>query len=131
MGCCFYWCPSRIHLGSFAFALYVNYLPSVVSHCLLDLYADDTEIHCSDSDLQMVENCLQLDLTSVAIWLGSSCLCLNVDKSTCMLIGSHQRVAGQTFSVSVGGSVLSQVHSVWYLGVLIDYVCVVLELAYL
>ena len=48
----------------------------------------------------------------------SSCLCLNVDKSTC----SRQRVAGRTLSVSVGGSVLSQVHSVRYLGVLIDCV---------
>ena len=40
--------------GPLLFALYVNGLPSFVSHCLLDLYANDTEIHCSDSDLQMV-----------------------------------------------------------------------------
>jgi len=44
----------------------------VVSNCLLDLYADDAELHCSDSDLQMVENFLQSDLSSVAAWLGSS-----------------------------------------------------------
>jgi len=39
-----------------------------------------------------------------------------------MLIDSCQRVSGQTLSVSVGGSVLSQkyVHSAQYLGVLID-----------
>jgi len=37
-----------------------------------------------------------------------------------MLIGSYQRVSDQTLSVSVGGNVLSQVHSVQYLGVLID-----------
>ena len=110
----------RRTLGPFAFSLYLNDLPSLVSYCLSDLYADDTEIHCSDSDLQMVENCLQSDLTSVATWLGSSHLCLNVDKSTCMLIGSRQRVAGHTLSVSVSGSVLSQVHSVRYLGVLND-----------
>jgi len=93
-------------LGPLLFALYINDLSSVVSHCLLDLYADDAELHCSDSDLHMVENYLQSDLTSVATWLGSSCLCLNFDKSICMLIGSHQRVSDQTFSVSVGGSVL-------------------------
>ena len=39
-----------------------------------------------------------------------------------MLIGSHQSVAGQTLFVSVGGNVLSEVHSVGYLGVLIDHV---------
>ena len=64
--------PQGSILGPLLFALYVNDLPSVVSHCFLDLYADDTEIHCSDSDLQTVENCLQSDLTSVATWLGSS-----------------------------------------------------------
>jgi len=69
----------RSILGPLRFALYVNDLPSVVSHCLLDLYADDVELHCSDSDLQMVENFLQSDLSSVAAWLGSSRLCLNVD----------------------------------------------------
>ena len=71
--------PQGSILGPLLFALYVNDLPSVVSHCLLDLYADDAELHCSDSDLQMVENCLQSDLSSVAAWLGSSRLCLNVD----------------------------------------------------
>ena len=76
--------PQGSILGPLLFTLYVNDLPSVVSHCLLDLYADDTEIHCSDSDLQTVENVensLQSNLTSVATWLGSSHLCLNVDKS--------------------------------------------------
>ena len=29
----------------------LNDLSSVASHCSLDLYADDTEIHCSESDL--------------------------------------------------------------------------------
>ena len=104
--------PQGSILGPLLFVLYVNDLPSVVSHCLLNLYANDIEMHCSDLDLQTVENCLQSDLASVATWLGSSHLCLNVDKSTCMPIGSHQRVADQALSVSVGGSVLSQVHSV-------------------
>ena len=60
------------------FALYINDLPSVVKHCILDLYADDAESHCSHSDLRMVETYLQSDLDSVAVWLLSSHLCLNV-----------------------------------------------------
>ena len=54
------------------FAFYINDLPSVVNHCVLDLYADDAELHCSHSDLCMVETCLQSDLGSVATWLLSS-----------------------------------------------------------
>ena len=56
----------------------------------------------------------------VAAWLCSSCLCPNVGKSNCMLIGSHQRVANKTLHVSVGGNRLTQVNSVRYLGGLID-----------
>ena len=37
-----------------------------------------------------------------------------------MLIGNRQIIAGRTLSVLVGSSVQSQVHSFWYLGVLIE-----------
>ena len=112
--------PQGSILGPLLFALYINDLPSVVKHCILDLYADDAKLHCSHSDLRMVETYLQSDLDSVAVWLLSSHLCLNVDKSNCMLIGSRQRVANKELCVSVGGNVLTQVNSVRYLGVLID-----------
>ena len=105
--------PQGSILGPLLFALYINDLPSVVKHCILDLYADDAELHCSHSDLRMVETYLQSDLDSVAVWLLG-------DKSNCMLIGSHQRVANKELCVSVGGNVLTQVNSVRYLGVLID-----------
>ena len=39
-----------------------------------------------------------------------------------MIIGSRQRVAGKELNVSVGGNMLTQVNSAWYLGVLIDSV---------
>ena len=112
--------PQGSILGPLLFALYINDLPSVVNHCMLHLFADDAELHCSHSDLDVVETCLQSDLDSVASWLLSSHLCLNVVKSNGMLIGSRQRVADKALRVSVGGNVLTQVNSVRYLGVLID-----------
>ncbi|MCY3928860.1 MAG: reverse transcriptase domain-containing protein [Acidobacteria bacterium] len=114
--------PQGSILGPLLFALYINDLPSVVNYCILDLYADDAELHCSHSDLHVVETCLQSDLDAVATWLHSSRLCLNVGKSNCMLIGSHQKVADKTLHVSVGDNRLAQVNSVRYLGVLIDSV---------
>ena len=89
---------------------------------MVDLYTDNAELHCSHLDLHMMETCLQSDLDSMATWLLSSHLCLNVDKSNCMLIKSCQGVADKALSVSIDDNVLTQGNSVWYLGVLIDLV---------
>ena len=50
------------------FALYINDLPSVVTHCYLSLYADDAELHFSHSDLCVMKTCLQSDLDAVSAW---------------------------------------------------------------
>jgi len=97
------------------FALYVNDLPAVVQYSILDLYADDAEMHRSHADLEVVEIRLQSDLDNVAHWLCCSRLCLNVLKLNSLLIGRHQRVANKTLDVSVGGKLLTQVSSVRYL----------------
>ena len=41
-------------------------------------------------------------------------------KSNCMLIGNQQRLSGKALTGSIGSTVLNQVKSLWYLGVLID-----------
>ena len=112
--------PQGSVLGPLLFALYINDLPSVVDYSTMDLYADDAELHYSHSDLGVVEAQVQSDLDKVAQWISSSHLCLNVVKSTAMLIGSRQRISGKSFNVSIGGMALSQVDSVRYLGVIID-----------
>ena len=45
-----------------------------------------------------------------------------------MLIGNSQRVADKALNVSIGGNVLTQVNSVWYLGVLIDLIVLALHI---
>ena len=112
--------PQGSVLGPLLFALYINDLPSVVDYSTMDLYADDAELHYSHSDLGVVEAQVQSDLDKIARWISSSHLCLNVVKSTAMLIGSRQRISGKSFNVSIGGMALSQVDSVRYLGVIID-----------
>ena len=112
--------PQGSNLGPLLFALYLNDLTIVVKHCFLDLYADDAKLHCSHSDLNIVEECVQLDLDAVALWLCNSHLCLNIVKSNAMLIGSRQKISNKTLNVSVGSVALKQVNSTRYLGVLID-----------
>jgi len=56
--------PQGSILSPLLFTLYLNDLPMVVKHCILNLYADDTELHCSHPDLSVVE---AHDLDTVAL----------------------------------------------------------------
>ena len=60
--------PQGSILGPLLFALYTF----IVKYSILDLYADNAELHCSHSDLSVVEARLQSDLDAVALWLHSS-----------------------------------------------------------
>jgi len=70
--------PQGSVLGPLLFALYINNLPSIIDFSNTDLYADDSELHYSHSDLGVVETQVQSDLDKVARWMSSSHLCLNV-----------------------------------------------------
>ncbi|XP_065895816.1 uncharacterized protein [Dysidea avara] len=82
------------------------------------MYADDTELHYSSSQLERVEQVLQNGLEEVSNWMSVNGFKLNIDKSVCMLIGTRQRVSGGTLCLSLNDSMLKQVTSTKYL----DYV---------
>ena len=65
------------------------------------MFADDTEIHFSHSDLLTVERTLQADIQNVSFWLVANKLKLNIVKSLCKLIGSRQRISGKSLNLIV------------------------------
>ena len=91
-----------------------------ISSSDISMYADYTELHFSSSDLSVVEKTLQADVDNVSTWLIANRLKLNVSKSLCMLIGSHQRTNGLNLKITLDGSILKQVCSTKYLGVYLD-----------
>jgi len=109
--------PQGFIFGPLLFALCINDLPTVVKYSMLDLYADDAEMHCSHSDLSVVESYLQSDLDAVTHWQFSALFKKNIVKSNSMLIGSHQRIANKTLDVSIRSTILAQIN---YLRVTID-----------
>ena len=112
--------PQGSILGPLLFSIFVNDLPSVVNYAQLNMYADDTELHCCGEDLQSVQDDLQSDLYRIQDWLQANRLQLNVSKSAIMLIGSWQKLRGRSVTVSINGKPLASITSTRYLGVLID-----------
>ena len=56
------------------------------------MFADDTQIGRSSSNVNIVTNALNNDLKNVSDWLSTNKLSLNTEKTEYMIIGSHQRL---------------------------------------
>ena len=81
-------CATRSILRPLLFSLLVNDLPNVAVHVCVNVYADDTELHCSGDDFHQVQDDFQSDLYRIQTWLQANRLQLNVSKSVVMLLGS-------------------------------------------
>ncbi len=86
--------PQGSILGPLLFVLYINDMPHIVEHSHVNIYADDTEIHASSPDLDLLHSKLQNDLDTLQVWLAVNKLKVNTLKTQCMLIGTPQRIRG-------------------------------------
>ena len=109
MGCNFYGVPQGSILGPLLFSISVNDLLTVVSHSQINLYADDTELHCCGGNLSSVQHDFQCDLDAIQVLLCFNRLQLNVSKSVVMLIGTRQKINHHDVSVDLNGQTLTQV----------------------
>ncbi len=57
------------------------------------MYADDTTLQASDSDIVALQDKLNSDLSAINQWFYENRLVLNTDKTVCMLLATHQRKA--------------------------------------
>ena len=80
--------PQGSVLGPILFLLYVNDLPNV-SKFKTTLFADDTNLHMSHSDLSLLQMEVSQEINKVDDWLGKNKLSLNYNKSSYMIIGNH------------------------------------------
>ena len=101
------------------FIIYINDVTSVVKHCKIQLYADDTLLYVSSTSISDIECILSEDLKHIIV--NNNFLYLNYSKTTVMLTGTHQGLAlVDIFTVRAGNTVLSRVYQLKYLGVMLD-----------
>ena len=86
----------------------------------INIYADDSEFHCSGKSVDEIETLAQEDMNRLQSWLSANRLKVNVSKSASMLIGSKCKYGNKELYITLCGNKLPFVNNVKYLGVHID-----------
>ena len=64
--------PQGTILGAPSILLYINDLPNCLQHSQPRMYADDTSITFVGSDVDEMNNCINLDLERIRVWLAAN-----------------------------------------------------------
>ena len=107
-------------LGPLLFLIYVNDMKAAVK-CKLLLYADDSALLASSSDVSEIEEILKRELESVSEWLAENRLSLHLGKTESILFGSNKRLAKcKELNITCNGIDIGSGSEVTYLGVTLD-----------
>ena len=112
--------PQGSILGPLLFLIYINDM-NISLTCKLSLYADDSALIYSHRDYKCIADRLSKELSMCKRWLIDNRLSLHVGKTESLLFGSKRKLKGtDDFRVFCDGTAVERVHSVKYLGVLLD-----------
>ena len=114
--------PQGSVLGPLLFLLYINDLPLHIDG-MCELFADDTSIHSSHSDITQLNSSLQNSVNQLTKWTELNHMALNEQKTKHMVITTRQKRQNLPTvmpSIYIGGNCLQEVHYHKLLGVTID-----------
>jgi exonuclease III len=112
--------PQGSILGPLLFILFINDMNDTVQHSSLNCYADDTVCHAADANLQTAIAHAQNDLDKIVNWVDKNKLCINVAKTSYMIIRSVKKRIDCDVKLMVKGKPLDMVCEAKILGVIFD-----------
>jgi len=98
----------------------VNDLPSCQLASEIILYADDTVIYYSSTDLFDLESKLNSDLATISNWFSSNLLTLSISKCNFIFGNSRKLKLVNDISLKVNSTAIDRSDSFKYLGVVIN-----------
>ena len=118
-----YGVPQGSVLAPLLFLIYVNDLSNIIENCKISLYADDTVIYISHSNLRNAIALIQSDLDSLYTWCNRNKLTIICKKAKFCLFGMRSNIKKSKMldiQLSLNATILERVCSYKYLGLILD-----------
>ena len=113
--------PQGSILGPTLFLLFINDLPLVLKHYKADLYADDATFHTHGNNKNEIQNNIQSDFNDSKQWAKGNKMHVHDNKTSCMTLGTKQRLDGShILDIKAGDVSIKNVSNQKLLGVYID-----------
>ena len=112
--------PQGSILGPLFFIAYMNDIFQASKYLYNILYADDTSILSSGSDLQKLVREMNRELELISEWFKANKLTLNIDKTYYMVFHRGRRKFKNNIELVINDMKIREEKSMKYLGVIID-----------
>ena len=112
--------PQGSVLGPLLFLLYINDFNNCSKFFEFHIFADDTNLFCTNRSLSALELSINENLNCVTSWLIANKLSLNIDKTNFVIFHSRQKAISHKIRLLINNQELEQVKCIRYLGVYFD-----------
>ena len=100
------------------FLLFINDICNVSNLLKFVLFADDTNIFCSNENVEVLQDTLNRELAKLFVWFSINKLSLNLGKTNYMLFRS--RPPGLELHLKINNAEIPKVTATKFLGIIID-----------
>lgn len=97
--------------------MYINDISNSSQILSFILFADDTNVFCSQKSFNDLENTLNEELKNVSDWLKANKLSLNIKKTQLLIFQAKNKKISQVTNIKLDDSNIKQVESAEFLAV--------------
>ena len=112
--------PQGSVLGPLLFLIYMNDIHKCSEILSFILFADDTNVFYSDTNVKSLNQVLNNELIKVTEWLQANKLTLNIKKTQVILFKAKNKKIKEPLILRINGEEIKQVSSTKFLGINID-----------